>query len=146
MDMIIIFTWMSVIIKKFSELGHILKRFQYFQHPIWFQTGAKISIFPMCFVMSVFVHNLRRPSLSFTVSQMPLGRQCVDHYRMLHRYNVFSHDEMVCNMAMKAETLDVVLASAVHKDMVAMIQDEDNLRETVKKLVGFHCIFISFVL
>lgn len=67
---------------------------------------------------------------------MPLGRQCVDHYRMLHRYNVFSHDEMVCNMAMKAETLDVVLASAVHKDMVAMIQDEENLRETVKKLVG----------
>lgn len=68
---------------------------------------------------------------------MPLGRQCVDHYRMLHRYNVFSHDEMVCNMAMKAETLDVVLASAVHKDMVAMIQDEENLRETVKKLVGW---------
>lgn len=67
---------------------------------------------------------------------MPLGRQCVDHYRMLHRYNVFSHDEMVCNMAMKAETLDVVLASAVHKDMVAMIRDEGNLRETVKKLVG----------
>uniref|UniRef100_A0A674NMQ4 [histone H3]-trimethyl-L-lysine(4) demethylase n=1 Tax=Takifugu rubripes TaxID=31033 RepID=A0A674NMQ4_TAKRU len=67
-----------------------------------------------------------------TVDWMPLGRQCVDHYRMLHRYNVFSHDEMVCNMASKAETLDVVLASAVHKDMVAMIQDEDTLREKVK--------------
>lgn len=71
---------------------------------------------------------------------MPLGRQCVDHYRMLHRYNVFSHDEMVCNMAMKAETLDVVLASAVHKDMVAMIRDEGNLRETVKKLVGLTAV------
>lgn len=68
--------------------------------------------------------------------QMPLGRQCVDHYRMLHRYNVFSHDEMVCNMASKAETLDVVLASAVHKDMVAMIQDEDKQRERVKTMVG----------
>lgn len=67
---------------------------------------------------------------------MPLGRQCVDHYRMLHRYNVFSHDEMVCNMASKAETLDVVLASAVHKDMVAMIQDEDKMREKVKAMVG----------
>lgn len=66
---------------------------------------------------------------------MPLGRQCVEHYRMLHRYNVFSHDEMVCNMAMKAETLDIVLASAVHKDMVAMIQEEESLREKVKKLV-----------
>lgn len=75
---------------------------------------------------------------------MPLGRQCVDHYRMLHRYNVFSHDEMVCNMAMKAETLDVVLASAVHKDMVAMIRDEDNLREAVKKLVGLTGTTIFF--
>lgn len=71
---------------------------------------------------------------------MPLGRQCVDHYRMLHRYNVFSHDEMVCNMAMKAETLDVVLASAVHKDMVAMIRDEEKLRDTVKKLVGLAAV------
>lgn len=55
---------------------------------------------------------------------------------MLHRYNVFSHDEMVCNMASKAETLDVVLASAVHKDMVAMIQEEKRLREKIKKMVG----------
>uniref|UniRef100_A0A7N8WNW5 [histone H3]-trimethyl-L-lysine(4) demethylase n=1 Tax=Mastacembelus armatus TaxID=205130 RepID=A0A7N8WNW5_9TELE len=55
-----------------------------------------------------------------TVDWMPLGRQCVDHYRMLHRYNVFSHDEMVCNMALKADTLNVVLASAVHKDMCSL--------------------------
>lgn len=74
--------------------------------------------------------------LSFLKLQMPLGRQCVDHYRLLHRYNVFSHDEMVCNMASKADTLDVVLASAVHKDMVAMIREEQNLREKVKKMVG----------
>ncbi|KAA8591361.1 hypothetical protein FQN60_002304 [Etheostoma spectabile] len=69
-----------------------------------------------------------------TVDWMPLGRQCVDHYRMLHRYNVFSHDEMVCNMATKAKTLDVVLASAVHKDMVAMIREEQTQREKVKKM------------
>lgn len=68
---------------------------------------------------------------------MPLGRQCVDHYRMLHRYNVFSHDEMVCNMATKADTLSVVLASAVHKDMVAMIREEEELREKVKKMVQY---------
>lgn len=66
---------------------------------------------------------------------MPLGRQCVDHYRLLHRYNVFSHDEMVCNMALKADTLDVVLASAVHKDMVIMLREEDDLRGRMKKQV-----------
>ncbi|XP_068199618.1 lysine-specific demethylase 5B-B isoform X2 [Antennarius striatus] len=73
-----------------------------------------------------------------TVDWIPLGRQCVDHYRMLHRYNVFSHDEMVCNMASKADTLDVVLASAIHKDMVAMIKEEEELREKVKKMGVLH--------
>uniref|UniRef100_A0A8C6WV08 [histone H3]-trimethyl-L-lysine(4) demethylase n=1 Tax=Neogobius melanostomus TaxID=47308 RepID=A0A8C6WV08_9GOBI len=71
-----------------------------------------------------------------TVDWMPLGRQCVDHYRSLNRYNVFSHDEMVCNMASKAESLDVVLASAVHKDMVLMIREEQELRDRVKKMVS----------
>uniref|UniRef100_A0A671LNA1 [histone H3]-trimethyl-L-lysine(4) demethylase n=1 Tax=Sinocyclocheilus anshuiensis TaxID=1608454 RepID=A0A671LNA1_9TELE len=66
-----------------------------------------------------------------TVDWMPLGRQCVDHYRLLHRYCVFSHDEMVCNMAMKADSLDVVLASAVQKDMQLMIKDERELRDKV---------------
>uniref|UniRef100_A0A3Q0S285 [histone H3]-trimethyl-L-lysine(4) demethylase n=1 Tax=Amphilophus citrinellus TaxID=61819 RepID=A0A3Q0S285_AMPCI len=74
-----------------------------------------------------------------TVDWMPLGRQCVDHYRTLHRYNVFSHDEMVCNMATKADTLSVVLASAVHKDMVTMIREEEELREKVKKMGVLHC-------
>lgn len=74
---------------------------------------------------------------------MPLGRQCVDHYRMLHRYNVFSHDEMVCNMASKANTLNVVLASAVHKDMLVMIREEQELREKVKKMVGWSSLLVT---
>uniref|UniRef100_A0A8C6P7H2 [histone H3]-trimethyl-L-lysine(4) demethylase n=1 Tax=Nothobranchius furzeri TaxID=105023 RepID=A0A8C6P7H2_NOTFU len=74
-----------------------------------------------------------------TVDWMPLGRQCVDHYRLLHRYNVFSHDEMVCNMARKAGTLSVVLASAVHKDMRLMIKEEQELRDKVKKMGVLQC-------
>uniref|UniRef100_A0A667YT29 [histone H3]-trimethyl-L-lysine(4) demethylase n=1 Tax=Myripristis murdjan TaxID=586833 RepID=A0A667YT29_9TELE len=73
-----------------------------------------------------------------TVDWMPLGRQCVDHYRLLHRYNVFSHDEMVCNMASKAKTLDVVLASAVHKDIAIMIREEQEHREKVKQMGVLH--------
>uniref|UniRef100_A0A672LLY6 [histone H3]-trimethyl-L-lysine(4) demethylase n=1 Tax=Sinocyclocheilus grahami TaxID=75366 RepID=A0A672LLY6_SINGR len=70
-----------------------------------------------------------------TVDWMPLGRQCVEHYRLLNRYCVFSHDEMVCNMAMKADRLDVVLASAVQKDMRLMIKEERELRDKVRKMV-----------
>ncbi|TRY57612.1 hypothetical protein DNTS_021047 [Danionella cerebrum] len=74
-----------------------------------------------------------------TVDWMPLGRQCVDHYRLLHRYCVFSHDEMVCTMAMKAGSLDVVLASAIQKDMQLMIKEERELREKVRKMGVVHC-------
>ncbi|XP_036388458.1 lysine-specific demethylase 5B-B isoform X1 [Megalops cyprinoides] len=69
-----------------------------------------------------------------TVDWMPLGRQCVDHYRLLHRYCVFSHDEMICKMAFKADSLDVVLASAVQKDMAIMIREEKTLRDKVRKM------------
>ncbi|KAM7422346.1 hypothetical protein PAMA_010418 [Pampus argenteus] len=69
-----------------------------------------------------------------TMDWMPIGRNCVKHYRQLSRYCVFSHDEMVCNMAFKADTMDVDLASAVQKEMVVMIQEEEALRESVNKM------------
>ncbi|MEE6493117.1 hypothetical protein FKM82_016745 [Ascaphus truei] len=68
-----------------------------------------------------------------TVDWLPLGRQCVEHYRCLNRYCVFSHDEMICKMAIKAKYLDVVLASSVQKDLAMMIEEERNLREAVRK-------------
>ncbi|KAG7280489.1 hypothetical protein CRUP_022018 [Coryphaenoides rupestris] len=66
-----------------------------------------------------------------TMDWMPIGRECVEHYRQLSRYCVFSHDEMVCNMAAKADTMEVELASSVHKDMAVMVQEEEELREKV---------------
>lgn len=66
---------------------------------------------------------------------MPIGRSCVDHYRELSRYCVFSHDEMVCNMAFKADMMDVELASAVQKEMTAMVHEEKGLRERINKMV-----------
>uniref|UniRef100_A0AAY4EY34 [histone H3]-trimethyl-L-lysine(4) demethylase n=1 Tax=Denticeps clupeoides TaxID=299321 RepID=A0AAY4EY34_9TELE len=69
-----------------------------------------------------------------TLDWMPLGRQCIDHYRSLNRYCVFSHDEMVCHMVSKADGLDLELASAVQKDMLVMIEKESQLRERGYKL------------
>uniref|UniRef100_A0A673GEE0 [histone H3]-trimethyl-L-lysine(4) demethylase n=1 Tax=Sinocyclocheilus rhinocerous TaxID=307959 RepID=A0A673GEE0_9TELE len=79
-----------------------------------------------------------------TVDWMPLGRQCVEHYRLLNRYCVFSHDEMVCNMAMKADRLDVVLASAVQKDMRLMIKEERELRDKVRKMGVVQCELFKY--
>ncbi|XP_041083440.1 lysine-specific demethylase 5B-like isoform X2 [Polyodon spathula] len=69
-----------------------------------------------------------------TMDWVPLGRQCIDHYRLLNRYCVFSHDEMICKIAAKADGLDVVLASIVQKDMAVMIREEKNLREAVRRM------------
>uniref|UniRef100_A0A672SWD2 [histone H3]-trimethyl-L-lysine(4) demethylase n=1 Tax=Sinocyclocheilus grahami TaxID=75366 RepID=A0A672SWD2_SINGR len=73
-----------------------------------------------------------------TADWMPLGRQCIQHYRSLNRYCVFSHDEMTCNIASKADSLELELASAVQKDMCAMILEEKMLREKVYKLGVWH--------
>lgn len=43
---------------------------------------------------------------------------------------------MTCNIAAKADSLELELASAVQKDMDAMIQEEKILREKAYKLVG----------
>lgn len=69
-------------------------------------------------------------------SQMPIGRNCVAHYRELSRYCVFSHDEMVCNMAAKAESMDMDMAAVVQKEIIAMVQEEDELRAKIDKLVS----------
>ncbi|KAK3512856.1 hypothetical protein QTP70_028920 [Hemibagrus guttatus] len=73
-----------------------------------------------------------------TVDWIPLGRQCVEHYRSLNRYCVFSHDEMVCNVAAKADSLALDMASAIQKDMSIMIQEEKELREIAYKLGVWH--------
>uniref|UniRef100_A0A4W6FYJ8 [histone H3]-trimethyl-L-lysine(4) demethylase n=1 Tax=Lates calcarifer TaxID=8187 RepID=A0A4W6FYJ8_LATCA len=69
-----------------------------------------------------------------TMDWMPIGRNCVEHYRQLSRYCVFSHDEMICNMACKADMMDVDLASSVHKDMTIMIKEEEELRLKIIKM------------
>ncbi|XP_030632475.1 lysine (K)-specific demethylase 5Ba isoform X3 [Chanos chanos] len=79
-----------------------------------------------------------------TVDWMPLGRKCVDHYRSLNRYCVFSHDEMVCNIAAKAESLDLDLASAVQKDMTSMIQGEKDVREKAYKMGVWHSLQVDY--
>ncbi|XP_029357664.1 lysine (K)-specific demethylase 5Ba isoform X2 [Echeneis naucrates] len=69
-----------------------------------------------------------------TMDWMSIGRNCVAHYRQLSRYCVFSHDEMICNMATKADVMDVELASAVQKEMTIMIQEEEELRAKINKM------------
>lgn len=69
-----------------------------------------------------------------TADWLPMGRQCVNHYRHLRRYCVFSHEELIFKMAADPECLDVGLAAAVCKEMTVMIEEETRLREAALQL------------
>ncbi|XP_071961642.1 lysine-specific demethylase 5A-like [Antedon mediterranea] len=60
---------------------------------------------------------------------LPMGRLCVENYRNLHRFCVFSHEELVCKMAADPESLDLNMAAAVHKEMLLMVEQEKKLRK-----------------
>ncbi|XP_032187813.1 lysine-specific demethylase 5D isoform X7 [Mustela erminea] len=66
-----------------------------------------------------------------TADWLPAGRQCIEHYRRLRRYCVFSHEELICKMAAFPEKLDLNLAVAVHKEMFIMVQEERRLRKAL---------------
>ncbi|KAG8508753.1 Lysine-specific demethylase 5D, partial [Galemys pyrenaicus] len=66
-----------------------------------------------------------------TADWLPVGRQCIEHYRRLRRYCVFSHEELICKMAAFPEKLDLNLAIAVHKEMFFMVQEERRLRKAL---------------
>uniref|UniRef100_A0A674MQI8 [histone H3]-trimethyl-L-lysine(4) demethylase n=1 Tax=Takifugu rubripes TaxID=31033 RepID=A0A674MQI8_TAKRU len=69
-----------------------------------------------------------------TADWLPMGRQCVAHYRRLHRYCVFSHEELLCKMAADPESLDVELATSVFKEMGETMEEETKLRQAAQKL------------
>uniref|UniRef100_A0A803TTZ3 Lysine-specific demethylase 5A n=1 Tax=Anolis carolinensis TaxID=28377 RepID=A0A803TTZ3_ANOCA len=69
-----------------------------------------------------------------TADWLPIGRQCVNHYRRLRRHCVFSHEELIFKMAADPELLDVGLAAMVCKEMTLMTEEETRLRETVVQM------------
>lgn len=60
-----------------------------------------------------------------------MGRECVLHYSHLRRFCVFSHDELVCKMALVPDKLDITIAAATYQDMLAMVDSEKKLRKTL---------------
>lgn len=60
---------------------------------------------------------------------LPQGRECIEHYSLHHRFCVFSHDELICQMASQPESLDLHLAAATYQDMLRMVESEVKLRK-----------------
>jgi histone demethylase JARID1 len=65
--------------------------------------------------------------------QLPIGRDCIDHYSTLHRYCVFAHDELVCSMASHPDELNVGLSLATYEDFRRMIKSEFGMNQKEPK-------------
>lgn len=73
---------------------------------------------------------------------------CISHYKMLHRFCVFSHDELVCTMATDPDRLDISIAASTYQDMVRMVETEKELRKSLLDWVSnikFSKNFYSFI-
>ncbi|XP_068624801.1 lysine-specific demethylase 5 [Battus philenor] len=69
-------------------------------------------------------------AVNFTPADwLKMGRECIAHYSTLRRYCVFSHDELVCKMALEADSLSLTVALAAYRDMRTMLHDERKLRK-----------------
>ncbi|XP_052282476.1 lysine-specific demethylase 5A-like isoform X2 [Dreissena polymorpha] len=65
---------------------------------------------------------------------LPIGRKCIDHYRVLHRQCVFSHEELVCKMAADPDHLDFQIAAMTHEDLLAVADNEKKMRKNLLAL------------
>ncbi|XP_075987464.1 lysine demethylase 5 isoform X2 [Anticarsia gemmatalis] len=69
-------------------------------------------------------------AVNFTPADwLKTGRECILHYSTLRRNCVFSHDELVCKMALEADSLSLTVALAAYRDMRSMLHDERKLRK-----------------
>jgi len=62
----------------------------------------------------------------------------VEHYRLLKRQCVFSHDELVCKMAaLPSGTLSPHQMQIVYKDLLTMVDEEKKARKRLHEKVHF---------
>lgn len=60
---------------------------------------------------------------------LKIGRECINNYSKLHRFCVFSHDELICKMAIELDDLDPKTAAETHSDMLRMVHFEITVRK-----------------
>ncbi|GBP62112.1 hypothetical protein EVAR_46081_1 [Eumeta japonica] len=64
---------------------------------------------------------------------LPIGRECIIHYKNLKRFCVFSHDELICKMALEGDRLDLETALETQKELYRATEEEGTLRAALAK-------------
>ncbi|CAH8556885.1 unnamed protein product [Schistosoma rodhaini] len=62
------------------------------------------------------------------------GRNCIEHYALLHRTPVFSHAELLCRMAKSVEPLSVEFLTVITKQLGDLLTTERSLRRHLARI------------
>jgi len=65
-----------------------------------------------------------------------MGRQCIESYKVDKRECVFSHEELICKMAATCNDLDLLVAVETHRELLAIVDRERQLRRRLMNLVS----------
>uniref|UniRef100_A0AA85KJM0 [histone H3]-trimethyl-L-lysine(4) demethylase n=1 Tax=Trichobilharzia regenti TaxID=157069 RepID=A0AA85KJM0_TRIRE len=62
------------------------------------------------------------------------GRNCIEHYALLHRTPVFSHSELLCRMAKSVEPLSIEFLTVITKQLGDLLTTERCLRRHLARI------------
>eukprot|EP01137_Pigoraptor_chileana_P023900 Opistho-2@90972 len=68
-----------------------------------------------------------------TYDWMPLGMRCVETYRSLGRSPVFSHDELLCNIAVGGDDVNIAIALQAKRELKQRVAWEFDKRDALAK-------------
>lgn len=77
--------------------------------------------------------------------QLPFGRECIAHYKLVKRLPVFSHEELLCKMAADPDSMDLQLAAQTHHELLAVVEFERLHRKKLLDMVSVQQLFLLLV-
>ena len=87
------------------------------------------------FAPAHWVRSLMKQKHKRNTPQLPIGRSAIESYAPQRRNNVFSHDELIIEMASQLSKLDADTLAHLGRDCQTMLTNEEQQRAAVNEAV-----------